>query len=73
MNSSTQRLTKAQQRVLDYLLADESGDYIDVPRSVCNVHGPFDFLVSRNLIQEEWVKAELPPGSYKMVYRAVRP
>jgi hypothetical protein len=65
------RLTKAQVRVLDYLRADTSGTFINVPISVNNDVRTFDRLEALGLIEKEWVLAAGPPGSFTMVYRAV--
>lgn len=64
-------LTKAQRRVLDFLRADTTGEFIDVPFSVTRYTSPLDALVAAGLVEQRWQPAPLPPGSYTMVYRAV--
>ena len=66
------RLTKAQQRVYDFLLADESGDFIEVPYSVTRDARTLYILEDVGLIESEWRPAKLPPGSFTNLYRAKR-
>lgn len=64
------RLTPAQRRVLDYLRADTSGDFVVVPSHIGNDVRTFDTLAALGLIEQKWQPAPLPPGSFEMVYRA---
>lgn len=65
------RLTRAQQRVLDFLTADTSGEFVVVPASVTRYNSPLDALVKARVIEEKWCPATLPPGSFEMRYRIV--
>jgi hypothetical protein len=62
----SEKLTPAQQRVLNFLCDHESDGFIGVPSGVSNDNRTLDALIAKGLIEGDW-------KAHTKVFRAVRP